>query len=34
MYYEEYKTQREAIRREGEIKRKKSRGYIERLINK
>ena len=32
-YHEEYKTKSEAVKRENEIKRKKSRKYIERLIN-
>jgi putative endonuclease len=34
MYVEEFNTRREAIRRERKIKRKKSRKYIEWLINR
>jgi len=33
-YYEEYQTKSEAMKREYEIKRKKSRKYIEKLINR
>ena len=33
VYKEEYKTRKEAIQRENAIKRKKSRKYIEWLIN-
>ena len=32
-YYEQYKTKSEAIKREKEIKKKKSRKYIEALIH-
>ena len=32
-YVEEYEDKRDALRREREIKRRKSRVYIERLIN-
>jgi len=34
MYFEEYKTKSQAMKREYEIKRKKSRKYIEHLISK
>ena len=34
VYHEEHNTKREAIIREQEIKKKKSRKYIENLINK
>ncbi|MBC8415624.1 MAG: GIY-YIG nuclease family protein [Candidatus Cloacimonetes bacterium] len=34
VYYEEYETKSEAIKREYEIKRKKSRRYIETMISK
>jgi len=34
VYSESYQTRKEAIQRENEIKRKKSRLYIERLISK
>ena len=33
VYYEEFETKSNAMKREYEIKRKKSRKYIERLIN-
>jgi putative endonuclease len=33
VYYEEYNSKSEAIKRENEIKKKKSRMYIEDLIN-
>ncbi|MCF7920970.1 MAG: GIY-YIG nuclease family protein [Candidatus Cloacimonetes bacterium] len=33
VYYEEYRTKSEALKRENEIKKKKSRKYIEYLIN-
>ncbi len=33
VYYETYATKTEALRREREIKRKKSRKYIEELLN-
>ena len=33
MYYETYKTKSEALKREKQIKRQKSRVYIESLIN-
>ena len=33
VYYEEYNTKTEAIIREKDIKKKKSRDYIEKLIN-
>jgi putative endonuclease len=33
VYYETYQTKTEALKREREIKRKKSRQYIERLIH-
>ncbi|MFQ5822136.1 MAG: GIY-YIG nuclease family protein [Candidatus Heimdallarchaeota archaeon] len=34
VYSENYATRSEAVKREREIKRKKSRGYIERLLNR
>ena len=34
IYYEVYKTKSEAVKREYEIKKRKSRKYIEKLISK
>jgi putative endonuclease len=34
VYYEKYDTRSEAVRRELEVKKKKSRQYIEKLISK